>query len=90
MMSIMSESQLLIPVDMDKEEVGNLFENYNLNSAAVTDKNDKLVGMIAYDDVLTVLKEEAEEDALRLAGVGDEEITDGVITKLSEDLIGFY
>ena len=33
------------------------------------------------DDVLTVLKEEAEEDALRLAGVGDEEITDGVLTK---------
>ena len=42
----MSESQLLIPVDMDKEEVGNLFENYNLNSAAVVDKNNKLVGMI--------------------------------------------
>ena len=81
MMSIMSESQLLIPVDMDKEEVGNLFENYNLSSAAVTDKSDKLVGMITYDDVLTVLKEEAEEDALRLAGVGDEEITDGVFKK---------
>jgi len=81
MLSIMSESQLLIPVDMDKEEVGNLFENYNLNSAAVIDKNNKLVGMITYDDVLTVLKEEAEEDVLRLAGVGDEEITDGVFTK---------
>ena len=81
MASIMSESQLLIPVDMDKEEVGNLFENYNLNSACVVDKNDKLVGMITNDDVLTVLKEEAEEDALRLAGVGDEVITDGVFTK---------
>jgi magnesium transporter len=81
MLSIMSESQLLIPVDMDKEEVGYSFENYNLNSAAVVDKNDKLVGMIMYDDVLTVLKEEAEEDALRLAGVGDEEITDGVFKK---------
>jgi magnesium transporter len=81
MLSIMSESQLLIPVDMDKEEVGNLFENYNLNSAAVIDKNNKLVGMITYDDVFTVLKEEAEEDVLRLAGVGDEEITDGVFTK---------
>src|SRR5210317_939660 len=80
-LSIMSESQLLIPVDMDKEEVANLFENYNLNSAAVVDKNNKLVGMIMYDDVLTVLKEEAEEDALRLAGVGDEEITDGVFKK---------
>ncbi|MDA7830706.1 magnesium transporter [Candidatus Pelagibacter sp.] len=81
MLSVMSESQLLIPVDMDKEEVGNVFENYNLNSAAVVDKSNKLVGMIMYDDVLTVLKEEAEEDALRLAGVGDEEITDGVFKK---------
>ena len=51
MLSIMSESQLLIPVDMDKEEVGNVFENYNLNSAAVVDKTNKLVGMIMYDDV---------------------------------------
>ena len=81
MISIMSETQLSIPVDMDKEEVGNLFENYNLNSACVVDKNNKLVGMITSDDVLTVLKEEAEEDALRLAGVGDEVITDGVVTK---------
>jgi magnesium transporter len=81
MSSIMDDMTFLIPVDMDREEVGNLFENYNLNSACVVDKTNKLVGMITSDDVLTVLKEEAEEDALRLAGVGDEEITDGVITK---------
>ena len=81
MITIMNESQLSIPVDMDREEVGHLFENYNLNSACVVDKNNKLVGMITSDDVLTVLKEEAEEDALRLAGVGDEEITDGVFKK---------
>jgi len=81
MQSIMLETQLSIPVDMDQEEVGHLFENYNLNSACVVDKNNKLVGMITSDDVLTVLKEEAEEDALRLAGVGDEEITDGVFKK---------
>ncbi len=81
MISIMNESQLSIPVDMDREEVGHLFENYNLYSACVVDKNNKLVGMITSDDVLTVLKEEAEEDALRLAGVGDEELTDGVLKK---------
>ena len=81
MISIMNESQLLIPVDMDREEVGQLFEKYNLNSACVVDKSNKLVGMITSDDVLTVLKEEAEEDALRLAGVGDEEITDGLFKK---------
>mgnify|MGYP003323608916 CR=1 FL=1 len=81
MNSIMNETQVLIPVNMDKEEVGHIFENYNLVSAGVVDKNNKLVGMITGDDVFTVLKEEAEEDVLRLAGVGDEEITDGVITK---------
>ena len=81
MLSLMSETQLSIPVDMDKEEVGHIFENYNLNSACVVDKNNKLVGMITGDDVFTVLKEEAEEDVLRLAGVGNEEITDSVFKK---------
>ena len=78
---IMNEMQVLIPVNMDKEEVGRIFENYNLISAGVVDKTNKLVGMITGDDVVTVVKEEAEEDVLRLAGVGDEEITDSVLKK---------
>ena len=45
MSSIMEDSTFLVPVDMDQEEVGNLFENYNLNSACVVDKNNKLVGL---------------------------------------------
>ena len=81
MNSIMNEMQVLIPVNMDKEEVGHTFENYNLISAGVVDKNNKLVGMITGDDVFTVLKEEAEEDVLRLAGVGDEKITDTILQK---------
>ena len=81
MKSIMNEAQVLIPVNMDKEEVGHIFENYNLVSAGVVDKDNKLVGMITGDDVFTVLKEEAEEDVLRLAGVGDEVITDTVFQK---------
>ena len=78
---IMNETQVLIPVDIDKEEVGRIFENYNLVSAGVVDKENKLVGMITGDDVFTILKDEAEEDVLRLAGVGDEEITDSVFKK---------
>ena len=81
MNSIMNETQVLIPVKMDKEEVGYIFENYNLVAAGVVDKNNKLVGMITGDDVFTVLKEEAEEDVLRLAGVGDEEITHSIFQK---------
>ena len=81
MNSLMREIQVSIPVDMDKEEVGRIFENYNLFSSSVVDKNNKLVGMITVDDVVTVVKEEAEEDVLRLAGVGDEEITDSIFKK---------
>ncbi len=81
MNSIMTEMPVLISVNMDKEEVGLTFENYNLVSAGVVNKENKLVGMITADDVVTVVKEEAEEDALRLAGVGDEEITDSVMLK---------
>jgi magnesium transporter len=81
MSSIMREMPVLISVNMDKEEVGLTFENYNLVSAGVVNKENKLVGMITADDVVTVVQEEAEEDALRLAGVGDEEITDSVMLK---------
>ena len=81
MSSIMREMPVLISVNMDKEEVGHTFENYNLVSAGVINKTNKLVGMITADDVVTVVQEEAEEDVLRLAGVGNEEITDTVFVK---------
>jgi magnesium transporter len=81
MNTIMREMPVLISVNMDKEEVGITFENYNLVSAGVVNKNNKLVGMITADDVVTVVQEEAEEDVLRLAGVGNEEITDTVFVK---------
>ena len=79
MNTIIDENSVLINGDMDKEEVGNLFEQYNLVSAAVVDRNKKLIGMITADDILTVVKEEAEEDTLKLAGVQDEEITDNAL-----------
>jgi len=81
MNSIMRKVPVLISANMDKEEVGHTFESYNLVSAGVVNKNNKLVGMITADDVVTVVQEEAEEDVLRLAGVGDEEITDSVAIK---------
>ena len=81
MNTIMREMPVLISVNMDKEEVGYTFETYNLLSVGVINKDNKLVGMITADDVVTVVQEEAEEDALRLAGVGDEEITDSVFVK---------
>src|SRR5210317_2437512 len=80
MNSIMKNNKFLIPAEMDQEQVAYNFEQYNLFSAGVVDQNHKLIGMITGDDIVTVIKEEAEEDTLRLAGVSDEEISDSAFS----------
>ena len=80
MNSIMKNNKFLIPAEMDQEQVAYNFEQYNLFSAGVVDQNQKLIGMITVDDIVTVIKEEAEEDTLRLAGVNDEEISDSAFS----------
>ena len=80
MSTIMNSNKFLIPAEMDQEHVAYNFEQYNLVSAGVVDKNNHLIGMITGDDIVTVIKEEAEEDTLRLAGVSDEEISDSAFS----------
>jgi magnesium transporter len=69
---IMAREQTLIPVDLDQEDVALRFQKYALVSAAVIDGAGRLVGMITVDDVIHIIQEEASEDVLLLAGVGDE------------------
>jgi magnesium transporter len=65
-------------VDQSQEEVANAFNKYHLISAPVVDDDGRLAGIITIDDAMTVLEDEAEEDMRLLAGVGDEELSDGV------------
>jgi magnesium transporter len=76
---IMHETRHAIPATMDQEEAAREFEQYDLLSAAVVDENDRLVGVLTIDDVVDVIQEEAEEDLLRMGGVGDEELSDTVV-----------
>ncbi|MDD7910665.1 magnesium transporter [Pseudovibrio exalbescens] len=76
---IMEETRHLVRVNEDQEEVARKFERYNLVSLAVTDEADRLVGIITVDDIVDVIQEEAQEDMMGLAGVGDEEISDDVL-----------
>jgi magnesium transporter len=65
----------------DQEEVARLFERYDLVSAPVIDADDRLVGVITFDDIVDVIEEEAEEDIKALGGVrGEEELSDSVWT----------
>ena len=65
----------------DQEEVARLFERYDLVSAPVVDADNRLVGVITFDDIVDVIEEEAEEDIKALGGVrGEEELSDSVWT----------
>ncbi|OQW76348.1 MAG: magnesium transporter [Proteobacteria bacterium ST_bin14] len=79
MADVMKREQTLIPVDMDQEEVALRFQKYALISAAVTDPNGRLVGMITVDDIVHIISQEAGEDILRLSGAGDGDINEPVI-----------
>jgi len=61
-----------VDVDMDQEEVARVFEKYDLLSVPVLDALGRVVGRITVDDIVDVISEEATEDILKLAGVGDE------------------
>lgn len=76
--TIMRDTNHPIPAEMDQEEAAQLFEQYDLLSAAVVDENERLVGVLTIDDVVDVIQEEAEEDLMRLGGVGDEELSDSI------------
>ena len=58
-------------VAQDVEEVAQAINHYHLITAPVVDDDDRLVGVITIDDAMMFLEEEAEEDILRLAGVGE-------------------
>jgi magnesium transporter len=77
---VMHETRHAIPATMDQEEAAREFEQYDLLSAAVVDENERLVGVLTIDDVVDVIQQEAEEDLLRMGGVGDEELSDTVAT----------
>jgi magnesium transporter len=70
-----------VRADQDQEDVARLFQRYDLVAAPVVDSNDRLVGVITFDDVADVIQEEAEEDIKALGGITrDEELSDSVWT----------
>jgi magnesium transporter len=78
---LMDEERRRVLASEDQEEVARLFGKYNLVAAPVVDAQDKLVGVITFDDIVDVIEKEAEEDIKALGGVThDEELSDSVWT----------
>jgi magnesium transporter len=76
---IMDVNVRSVTPDVDQEEVSRIVERYDLLALPVVDGNGRLLGRITIDDVVDVIREEAEEDIQRMSGLtGGVEPTDSV------------
>jgi magnesium transporter len=80
---LVEEELLKVTPDTDQERVAHLAQKYDLITVAVVDEDDHLLGRITPDDILEVMKEEAEDDIAAMAGTGQEEITDISTVRIS-------
>jgi magnesium transporter len=70
---IMSTDVISVRADTDQEEVARVVQRYDLLGVPVVDQENKLVGVVTFDDVFDVIREEATEDLYALSGVSSED-----------------
>jgi len=70
-----------IPADMPDDQVARLFEEHDLISAPVVDDDGKLLGRITIDDVVDVIREDAEHSMMSMAGLEEDEDTFAPVMK---------
>ncbi|MFP4225383.1 MAG: magnesium transporter [Desulfobacterales bacterium] len=68
----MSTDVISVRADMDQEEVAKIVARYNFLAVPVVNEDQQMVGIVTVDDVIDVFREEATEDILKMAGVGEE------------------
>ncbi len=71
--NIMNANVISVTTDTDQEEVAHVVSQYNMLAVPVVDATFKLVGIVTVDDIIDVLREEATEDFLQMAGAGKEQ-----------------
>jgi magnesium transporter len=72
---VMESPDVIVPPEMDQEEVARLMGRYNVSAIPVVDREGRLLGRITFDDVMDVGEAEATEDLLKFGGVsGDEDL----------------
>ena len=64
-----------IPAQLPAAEVARLFERNDWISAPVVDEQNRLLGRITIDDVVDVIREEADHSLTSLGGIGEDEDT---------------
>jgi magnesium transporter len=70
---IMTRDSEAIKASTEDNEVAKIFETHDLVSAPVVDENGKLLGRITVDDVVDVIRDEADHSVMSMAGLHEEE-----------------
>ena len=68
----MSTDVFSVQTGMDQEEVARIVARYDILAVPVVDDANRLVGVVTVDDVIDILRKEATEDILKMAGAGEE------------------
>lgn len=82
--TVMEEEPEAISVDMPELEVAKLFERLDWISAPVVNEHNELVGRITIDDVVDIIREDAEHSMMSMAGLEDEEDTFAPVFKSTQ------
>jgi magnesium transporter len=67
---IMTTNVVSVHSNMDQEEVAKVVARYNILAVPVVDDQNVLLGIVTVDDVIDIIREEATEDIMRMAGIG--------------------
>jgi len=70
---VMDRDVEAIPATMKSADVARLFQDRDLVSAPVVDENNKLLGRITIDDVVDVIRDEADHNIMSMAGLDEED-----------------
>lgn len=81
--TVMDTDVVSVPTDMDREEVARTMERYDLVSMPVVDSTGGMVGRITIDDIVDVIREEAEEDIQIMSGGSGTERPDDTVWRIS-------
>ncbi len=69
---IFNEDVIYVKADMKAEDVANLSDKYDLVALPVVDELGRLLGRITFDDLVDVMREEAEKDYQMMSGISED------------------
>lgn len=70
---LINPNVISVPLEMDQEEVGHIFQKYGFSSIPVVDDEQRMMGIITADDMMEVIVEESTEDFERMGALAHNE-----------------